>query len=224
MMTITSDIRVGKLAARHPLATRVFARHGIDYCCGGGRPLREVCEEKGLDADALVEEIHAELTTSSASEERWDEAPLGDIIEHILAAYHRPLAEELPRLEGMARKVLAVHGDKDPERLAELVSVYLGLKGELEEHMAKEEQVLFPMIRQGQGVMADAPISVMEQEHDSAGAALRRLRELTDDYRVPDQACNTWRALWHGLAALEESMHRHIHLENNILFPRALAG
>ena len=160
----------------------------------------------------------------SGPEERWDEAPLSDIIEHILAVYHRPLAEELPRLESMARKVLDVHGDKDPERLSELVSVFAALRGELEEHMVKEEKVLFPMIQQGQGVMADGPISVMEHEHESAGDALRRLRELTNDYEVPENACNTWRALWHGLAALEEAMHRHIHLENNILFPRALEG
>ncbi|HMB68197.1 MAG TPA: iron-sulfur cluster repair di-iron protein [bacterium] len=223
-MTITKDTRVGALAARHPLATRVFARHDIDYCCGGGRALDQVCQEKGLDPDALLKEIQTELSSASAPEERWDEAPLGDIIEHILAAYHRPLAEELPRLELMARKVLDVHGDKDRERLTELVTVFAGLRGELEEHMAKEEQILFPMIQQGQGAMADGPISVMEQEHDSAGAALRRLRELTDGYQVPAQACNTWRALWHGLAALEEAMHRHIHLENNILFPRALSG
>ncbi|MBZ0266688.1 iron-sulfur cluster repair di-iron protein, partial [bacterium] len=221
-MTITNDTKVGQLAARHPLATRVFARHGIDYCCGGGRPLQEVCEKKGLDTGAVLEEIRRELASSSVPEERWDEAPLGDIIEHIVATYHRPLGEELPRLDAMARKVLDVHGDKDPERLSELVSVFAGLRAELEEHMGKEEQVLFPMIKAGQGASADAPISMMEHEHESAGAALRRIRQLTDDFEVPEHACNTWRALWHGLAALEESMHRHVHLENNILFPRAL--
>jgi regulator of cell morphogenesis and NO signaling len=122
----------------------------------------------------------------------------------------------------MARKVLAVHGDKDRERLSEILDVYLGLKADLEQHMAKEEQILFPLIQSGQGALANGPISVMEREHDSAATALRRLRELTNDYEVPKEACDTWRALWHGLAALEESLHRHIHLENNILFPRAL--
>ncbi|GJM45600.1 MAG: iron-sulfur cluster repair protein YtfE [Gemmatimonadota bacterium] len=222
--TITRDTRVGQLAARHPLATRVFARHGIDFCCGGGRALQEVCQEKGLDPGAVLEEIQAELASSTVPEERWDEAPLPDIIEHILVTYHRPLTEELPRLDSMARKVLEVHGQRDPERLAELVSVLAGLRSELEDHMAKEEQVLFPMIQRGQGASADGPITVMEEEHEAAGAALRRLRELTDGYEVPEYACNTWRALWHGLAALEEAMHRHIHLENNILFPRSLAN
>ena len=223
-MSISAETRVGQLAAEHPLATRVFARHGIDFCCGGGRPLGDACADLGIDTGAVLEEIRVELDQSPAPEVRWDEAPLEDVIEHILAAYHAPLREELPRLEAMARKVLDVHRDKDPDRLTELVSVYTGLQHELESHMAKEEQILFPMIRAGQGSMAGAPISVMEHEHESAGAALRRLRELTDDYEVPAAACNTWRALWHGLAALEESLHQHIHLENNILFPRALNG
>ncbi|HJO37378.1 MAG TPA: iron-sulfur cluster repair di-iron protein [Vicinamibacterales bacterium] len=223
-MTITSGMSVGTLAAEHPLATRVFARHGIDYCCRGGRPLGEVCAEERLDTDAVLDEIRRELETADASEVRWDQAPLGDLIDHILATYHRSLDEELPRLESMARKVLDVHRDKDPERLPELLSVFLGLKSELEEHMAKEEQILFPLIRSGRGAMAGGPIAAMEHDHASAGAVLRRLQELTDGYEVPAGACNTWRALWHGLAALEESLHQHIHLENNILFPRALAG
>ena len=124
----------------------------------------------------------------------------------------------------MAQKVLEVHGDKDPDTLSELVEVYAGLKAELEQHMVKEEQILFPMINQGQGATAGGPVSVMRHEHDSAGAALKRLRELTNSYDVPAEACNTWRALWCGFAALEESLHQHIHLENNILFPRALAS
>jgi len=223
-MTLTRDTQVGQIAAAHPLATRVFARHQIDFCCGGGRPLGEVCAQKGLDTDAVLDEIGRELATSNGSEERWDEAPLADLITHILAAYHRPLAEELPRLEAMARKVLDVHRDKDPERLPELLTVLLGLRSELEDHMMKEEQILFPMIMHGQGFTADGPIEMMLHEHEVAASALRRLRALTDGYEAPAEACNTWRALWHGLGALEESLHRHIHLENNILFPRALAS
>ncbi|HAK54628.1 MAG TPA: iron-sulfur cluster repair di-iron protein [Acidobacteria bacterium] len=223
-MTITSDVSVGSLAAEHPLATRVFARHEIDYCCGGGRPLGEACAEKGLDTEAVIDEIRKELETTDPSKGRWDQAALGDLIDHILTTYHRSLDEELPRLQSMAERVLDVHRDKDPERLPELLSVFLGLKSELEEHMVKEEQILFPMIRSGQGAMATGPIAAMEHDHASVGAVLRRLQELTDGYEVPAGACDTWRALWHGLAALEEALHEHIHLENNILFPRALAS
>ena len=223
-MMIQSDSIVGQLAAEHPLATRVFHRHGIDFCCDGGRKLQEACAAQGVDTGMVLEEIRKELSNTTIPEERWGEAPLEDLVQHILVAYHGPLKEELPRLESMARKVLEVHGDKDPETLSEVVEVYAGLKAELSQHMVKEEKILFPMIEQGQGAMAGGPVSVMKQEHDSAGAALRRLRELTKDYQVPPGACNTWRALWHGLAALEESLHQHIHLENNILFPRALGS
>jgi regulator of cell morphogenesis and NO signaling len=221
-MSIGTDSTVGRLAAEYPLATRVFARHNIDYCCGGGRPLAEVCRKSGLDVQQVIGEIEKEIATSPFQPERWDTAPLGEVIDHILAAYHRPLSEELRRLEMMARKVLSVHGDKDPERLRALVDVYMGLEDELIHHMAKEEQILFPMIRHGQGAMADGPVAVMLHEHDDAGAALKRLRELTDGYQPPAEACTTWRALYHGLATLEADLHQHIHMENNILFPRAL--
>ena len=223
-MTIPSDSTVGQIATEHPLATRVFHRHGIDFCCGGGKPLEEACAARGLNTDMVLEEIQKELAGADTQEQRWDQAPLKDLIDHILVTYHEPLREELPRLESMAGKVLEVHKEKDPETLSELLSVCVDLHAELKQHMSKEEQILFPMIRSGQGGMANGPISVMLHEHDSAATALRRLRELTRGYEVPAEACNTWRALWHGLAALEESLHQHIHLENNILFPRALAS
>ncbi|GMR14100.1 MAG: iron-sulfur cluster repair protein YtfE [Gemmatimonadota bacterium] len=221
-MEIQSTTPVGRIAAEQPLATRVFSRHGIDFCCGGGKPIQEVCQAKGLDTEQVLEEIRAELTEVDDDQNHWDEADLNDLIDHILTAYHRPLEEELPRLEVMARKVLQVHGGREPEMLPELLSTLLSLKTELEQHMMKEETVLFPMIRQGRGSGAVGPISVMEEEHASAGRALERLRELTNGYQAPADACTTWRALWHGLGALEDDLHQHIHLENNILFPRAL--
>jgi len=220
-MTIDAKSAVGSIAADHPSATRVFARHQIDFCCGGGRPIGEICESKGLDTSAILEEIRSELSGSTEDVERWNEAPLPELIDHIVGTYHRALDEELPRLEVMARKVLRVHGDKMPEVLPDLVSTLVRLKAELEDHMGTEEQILFPMILTGRGRYAAGPIDQMEEEHEAAGKALRRLRELTSDYQVPEEACNTWRALWYGLAALEENMHQHIHLENNILFPRS---
>lgn len=223
-MKLSPETLIGQLATERPLSTRVFARHGIDFCCGGGRPIGEVCEEKGLSPHSILAEIDMELASTDKPAERWDNAPLGDLIDHILKDYHEPLWEEMPRLEAMARKVFEVHGAKDPEMLGGIMQEYIALAAELDQHMRKEEQILFPMIRAGQGTMAGPPIDVMNHEHDTAGEALRRLRELTNDFQVPEGACNTWRALWHGLEALEKDLHQHIHLENNILFPRALKG
>lgn len=211
------------MATEYPLATRVLHRHGVDYCCGGGVSLEEACTKRRIDPNAVLEEIRNELEDSEEEPKRWDQAPLEDLVKHILVTYHAPLREELPRLEAMAQRVAKVHGDKAPEILPELATLVSGLRSELEEHMAKEEQIVFPMVCAGQDSIAGGPITVMEYEHESVGCALRRLRQLTNGYLVPDGACNTWRALWHGLAALETDLHEHIHLENNLLFPRALA-
>lgn len=221
-MTINIESTVGQIATEYPLATRVFARHNIDYCCGGGSSLGEVCSQNGLETDAILTEIQNEIKTQESADNQWDKEPLTDLIDHILATYHRPLDEELPRLEFMVHKVYNVHGDKNPEMFSELRQVYLALISELKAHMMKEEQILFPMIKRGDGGMANGPINVMLQDHDSAGNALKRIRELTNNFQIPEEACNTWRALWYGLEALEEALHQHIHLENNILFPRAL--
>ncbi|MGD2115972.1 MAG: iron-sulfur cluster repair di-iron protein [Acidobacteriota bacterium] len=218
-MNITAESRVGEIAAHHPMATRVFARHGIDFCCGGGVPLEQACARRDLDTVQVLDEIDQALAEGDPDLEQWTEAPAADLVRHIVHAYHMPLREELPRLESMLRKVNRVHGDKDPERLGSLLSTFLKLQTELADHMAREEGVLFPEILEyGEGAVV--PFEPFVDDHTEAGEALARIRELTDDYRVPDGACNTWRALWHGLEALEESMHQHIHLENNVLFPR----
>ena len=224
-MKITSDETVARIAVECPAAVRVFERRRIDYCCSGDRPLQQACEAGGLDIVTILEEIEQErVATDNRHASRWDESPLDELVDHILEAFHQPLRQDLPRLVSMAHKVANAHRDKEPKMLPEVLSTVLGLQAELEDHMAKEEQVLFPMIKQGCGWMADGPISVMHQEHDSAAAALARLRELTAQNRPHPKACPTWKALWAGLAALEESLHQHIHLENNILFPRALGS
>ncbi len=220
MMTIEAQDRVGEIAARHPMATRVFERYGIDFCCGGGRALADACEKKGVEVGTVLGEIEKELAGPEGADVRWDQAPLMDLVDHILATYHRPLDEELPRLEKMATKVFDVHHEKNPEMLQGVRDTVRSLKAELESHMKKEEEILFPLIRDGRGAMASDAMDEMEHEHIGAGEALAKLRALTNDYTVPEGACNTWTALWHGLAALEESLHQHIHLENNILFPR----
>jgi regulator of cell morphogenesis and NO signaling len=223
-MTITANTPVGEIATAHPLATRVFARHNIDFCCGGGRPLEEACAAKDAALDTVMAELAVEIDQEPGDQMNWSGEPLPSLIDHILLTYHKPLTEELPRIDAMARKVHSVHGEKDPQRFAAIADTFGTLMVDLQNHMMKEEEILFPMIREGQGAGGQGPILVMEEEHVAAGQMLARLRELTDDYQAPAEACNTWRALWAGLADLERSLHEHIHLENNILFPRALAG
>lgn len=223
-MAIHATSTVGAVAADHPLATRVFARHGIDFCCGGGKPLAEVCEGRDVDVTALIDEIERELADSTESEVNWNERPVEDLVEHILTAYHAPLREELPRIEQMMRKVHAVHGSKDQERFDELLATVVEIKADIEGHLPKEEEILFPMILAGRGHVAVMPMQVMEEEHEALGELLRRTRRLTDDYVAPEGACNTWRALWAALEELERSTHEHIHLENNVLHERARRG
>lgn len=237
-MDITADLHVAKLATRHPGTIRVFQRHGIDFCCGGKRPLAEASAEHGLDFETLRREL-ADAAAGPESDERdWEEAPLAELVDHIVTRFHDSLREELPRLAAMADRVLAVHGEKHPDVLPALARTFHGLRAELESHTMKEEQILFPWVCEmersatggasaGCGVAAspgmgvDGPIAVMEAEHDDAARALAELRRLTGGFQPPTGACTTFRGLYHGLAELEADTHRHIHLENNVLFPRA---
>ncbi len=222
MSELDKGSTVGHLAATHPLAVKIFQRHGVDFCCGGAKPLVQACAELGLNTEAILDEIQKQESAAAAPAERWDDKPLPALLDRILDVYHVALKEDLPRIEAMARKVLKVHGSKEPEMLAELLTTFVALKDELDPHMMKEEQILFPMIRSGRGAMAGGPIQVMRYEHEAAGTLLKRIRELTRDFTMPAEACETWRALWHGLERMEEELYEHIHLENNILFPRAL--
>ena len=162
-----------------------------------------------------------EVQTDLGNDTDWNTADLPSLIQHILLNFHKPLHEGLPRLQSMLAKVTEEHLEKDA-RLSELQSTFGAMKAELESHMMKEEQILFPMILSAQGAFAGGPISVMEQEHESANAALKKIRELTDGFQTPEGACATWCELLQGLEHLERETHTHIHLENDILFPRAL--
>lgn len=213
---------VASLATALPHSVRVLERHHIDYCCGGERSLEEACARAGLAVEALVQEIEEDRPRPDDTD--WTARPLSDLVDFIVVHYHRGLQEELPRLQKLAEKVALVHGAKDPARFDALLGAFGTLHAELLQHMEKEEQVLFPWIRAGQGPNTAGPIEVMRMEHDDAGDLLDQLRELTGDYVVPEGACGSWRALWTGLEALERDLHAHIHLENNVLFPRALDG
>lgn len=209
------------LATRLPGASRVFHRHRLDFCCGGRRSLAEACAQKGIAVDVLADELAREVAPPLA--EDWTRRPLAELTAHIVRRFHEPLRAELPELVRMAQRVEHVHADK-PDVPKGLAAHLASVKDELEMHMQKEELVLFPMIEAGRGAMVGGPVSVMEQEHDEHAVALRRTRELTGDFVPPPHACTTWRALFLRLDALERDLMEHIHLENNVLFPRALGA
>lgn len=217
---INANETLGQVAAAHPASTLVFLRHRLDFCCGGGQKLADACRAADLDPEAVIAEIAAEEATKSP--ERWDTRPLPELIDFILVRYHEPLRSDLPALIDAARKVERVHGKKAscPHGLASHLE---RLDAEVRQHLAKEEQVLFPAIQSGRrGAQVHMPVRVMMQEHDDHGENLRRLRELATDFRPPPEACATWRALYAGLEKLESELMEHIHLENNVLFPRVL--
>ena len=221
---------VGELVAERPGRSRVFQAVNIDFCCQGGRTLREACERKGIAAEAVVEQLEAELADQTSPEQNPAALPPHELADYIVATHHGFLRRELPRLHAMSERVAQVHGGHTPS-LVEMFHVFTGMEAELASHMMKEEQVLFPaVVAMSRGEPApgelDGPIACMILEHEEVGAALARLRELSHGFLPPADACNTYRALFAGLHDLEEDVHRHIHLENAVLFPlaRALAG
>ena len=214
------ELSLGQLARRIPGATRLFDAHRLDFCCGGNKTLRAAAAAAGVDTAPIVEELRLLAERADTSGERdWQDAPATELVEHILARYHAVHREQLPELIRLARKVEQVHGDRAdcPHGLAEHLSA---MAQELESHMRKEEDVLFPMIVRGQGPRAGAPINVMRMEHDDHGVALRAMEAMTNDITAPGGACTTWRALYTGLRTFREDLMAHIHTENNILFER----
>jgi regulator of cell morphogenesis and NO signaling len=235
MTTLTPEMPVGQLVAEDSRRARLFERLGIDYCCGGRAPLDRACREKGLDVAAVLrqlaagetgprDDVHGPFDAATAT--------MGELIDHIVTIHHAYLYRELPRLAALAGQVVGPHGSRHPE-LRELRDIFNSLKGDLKAHLLKEEEILFPIIARLEAAIERPefhrgsvmnPILVMEHEHDGAGAALARLRALTDGYTPPADACPTYRGLLDGLAGLEADLHVHIHEENNILFPRARAA
>lgn len=231
---MTTTTTLADVAATSLSAVRTLERYSLDYCCGGKQPFDEACAAKGLKPESIMQEI-GRGPESGASQRDWQTAPLDEIVKHIVGTHHEYLKLDLPVLGNRMNKVLSVHGSKDNETLGRLAEVFGTLRAEMEAHMQKEELMLFPFLAKygraetlGQplppvpfGSVAN-PIGVMEREHEGAGGALDEIRELTHGFEYPAYACTTVRALFDGLKALEADLHVHIHLENNILFPRAI--
>jgi regulator of cell morphogenesis and NO signaling len=216
----TQTITLAELAITRPGATRVFLANGLDFCCGGRRPLTEACTEKGLNPETILQAIAA-ADQDGGDLTRWANRSVAELTDFIVNHYHVRLRTEIPELILLADKVERVHAEKAscPHGLTGLLHT---MHAAVLDHLEKEEQILFPMIRAGRGRAAGGPIHVMEQEHDDHGRSLARLRELTANLAPPPEACATWRALYLRLGRLADELMEHIHLENNVLFPRAL--
>ena len=229
---ITTDMTVRDVATELPQSTRIFEKLKIDYCCGGSRRLGEACVSAGLDVDNVMEML-AEVTQST-SQKDFQNTSLAELITHILDTHHVFTKSEMVRLQSLADKVLHAHGGNHPE-LIHLDELLTRLCADLKPHMFKEEQVLFPYIVATEEAAnqkrmipfapfgtVNNPIRMMMMEHDTAGQILRELRALTSDYKVPADACISYKTLYEALEDFERDLHEHIHLENNILFPKAL--
>jgi regulator of cell morphogenesis and NO signaling len=222
---------VREVVLENPGAVRVFQELGIDYCCGGQKPLDEACAAANVSVDEVLAKMEAGMRVPAAgAPQDWQRESLSRLIEHIHGVHHGFVRRESPRILALLEKVCGVHGAHHPE-LLQVREAFTALAGELSAHLMKEEQMLFPYIAGAERGSAPAacfgsvqnPIRMMMFEHDNAGAVLRELRRLTNDYAVPSDACPSYQTLYQALREFEADLHQHIHLENNILFPRAVA-
>lgn len=234
---INSETTVREVALQLPESTRLFEKLKIDYCCGGNQPLADACVSAGIDVASVMEVLGAMTQSNSQDTGALDfqNASLPELIEHILNTHHVFTKSEMGRLEALAGKVISAHGGNHPE-LIQLGELFKRLCDDLKPHMSKEEQVLFPyIVAMTQAVEKDQarpfapfgtvnnPIRLMLREHDAAGQILRELRALTSDYKVPPDACISYQTFYEALENFEKDLHQHIHLENNLLFPKALS-
>lgn len=229
--TITENSLVKDIVNELPKTSDVFKKYRIDFCCGGNIPLSHAVSQNGLEKDTLLEELKAIFEKYESAEkdvEVWTDSDSNTIIKHVITNYHRASEEELAMLSPYVTKVSRVHGDNHPE-LLKVYELFYEFKKELLDHMVKEEEVVFPLIKQlADGTVenreeAIAMIVELEKEHDHTGEILRQIRKVTSDFELPFDACGTYRLVYARLEALEGLTFMHVHLENNILFPRYIS-
>lgn len=228
-MEFNDHTRLGEVAAAFPPSMRVFEAHGLDYCCGGQRELGEACSAAGFAPEKVLAEIQLLRSSNVEPVQDWSEASLTELVEHLIATHHVFTRTELVRLAPLMDKVVAVHGAQHPE-LNIIRTFFIEMAEDLDPHLQKEEQVLFPYLLALDtgdaspscfGTVAN-PIHMMQTEHDQIGELLHRIRDLSMDFSLPEDACGSYQSLFMGLADLEADLHQHIHLENNVLFPKGL--
>lgn len=233
LMQNLSNLTVREIAIEAPATTRVFEKYKIDYCCGGRRSIKDACAASGVDADELSKALEQALALP-AEPEQPEQMSIPQLIDHIIDTHHVFTRRELFRLSGLVDKVSSKHGERHPE-LFKLKNLFTALSDDLLLHLKKEEAALFPYVQELARAKerstlpmiapfgsVEHPVGMMETEHEDAGSILTQMRQVTNDYQVPEGACPSYTALYFGLEELEKDLHRHIHLENNILFPRAV--
>jgi regulator of cell morphogenesis and NO signaling len=233
VMTNTAQT-VREIALAQPSSIRVFEKYGIDYCCGGRKPLTEACTAGNLEVDAVIAALELAAAAPASKTTDWTHASLETLSGHIVATHHAYVKRELPRLAILAQKVVNRHGATTPN-LPVIQATLAKLDEELSQHLAKEEAILFPYVVLLERASASGsakphgcfdtvanPIAMMTQEHDAAGALLAEIHCLSHGFTTPADACPTYHAFYDGLKEFERDLHQHIHLENNILFPRAI--
>ncbi len=227
---INLSTKVSDIVIKIPQADKVLKAYKIDFCCGGNRPLQDVITEQNLDGNEVLEKIHAVyeqmLENSDEKNIDWQTVPYSVLIDHIIDKHHRYLVDELPQLSMYVTKIFRVHGDLHPE-LEEVYKLYHDLKQELDIHLVKEEKDVFPHIiayekeqTEENLAKAVAAIDELEREHEAAGTLIKALRQVTSDFTPPEDGCTTYRLTYQRLEDFENDLFQHIHLENNILFPR----
>ncbi len=230
----TTEETIGEIVTRDYRKAQVFKSFGIDFCCGGKKTIKEVCESKGIDEMAVkkaLEQVAGETTTSENDYQKWE---IGFLTDYIINTHHQYVKENTQFIMELANKVARVHGNQHPE-LIKVAQIFTQVALDLTSHMNKEEKMLFPFIkelstvqRNGGSVPASAfgkvsnPIRMMEAEHEEAGEALETIRLITDNFTLPADACNSYTILFKKLDEYENDLHKHVHLENNILFPKSI--
>jgi regulator of cell morphogenesis and NO signaling len=235
-MNITASSTVRDIALEAPASIRVFEKFGIDYCCGGRKSLAEACTAAQLSLEQVLQKLHdAQAAQEKPEVANWHNTSFADLVGHLEQQHHKYLGEEIPRIAALAVKVTSRHGSAHPE-LATIGTTFSSLAQDLNVHMLKEEQVLFPYIVRMEKDLNDGkslpriffqtvknPVRFMMAEHDNAGEFLEQIRQLSNNFTAPADACPSYRAFYQGLQEFEQDLHSHVHLENNILFPRAIA-
>ncbi len=232
-MEFTPERTVADCVTENIKASHVFKKYGIDFCCGGGISIQKACEKYGVDYDLLADDLKS-IGSPDAKERDFNKLPLDELIDHIVERHHSYVEANIPLLLQYTQKVARVHGANNPE-LIEVDQLFQKVAGELASHLKKEEIILFPFIKkmveaekEGATVSVphfntvENPIKMMEDEHEFAGDVFKEIARLTNNYMPPQHACNTYRALFDKLDEFEQDLHEHIHLENNILHPKAL--